>query len=1029
MAEQEKSREFEEAERRIESCRSASERELDLSRLALSELPIQIWDLDRLEFLNLAENRLTALPETIGRLFQLRKLVLSRNELAALPESIGSLARLVTLDVTENRLAALPERIGGLAALQNLSIESNQLLLLPERIGDLSQLASLDLTGNRLAVLPETIGRLAALRKLVLRRNELVALPESLGSLARLETLDLTGNRLTALPESTGGLSALQILVIEANQLTALPKRIGDLSRLVALNATGNLLTALPESIGRLAALRELQVSRNELAKLPESLGSLGRLETLDLTGNRLTSLPESVGELAGLRGFLIEGNQLRLLPETIGDLRELRSLALSNNHLSALPESLEQLPLLEGLYLHGNAELGVPSEILGPTRSDVQKGARCTNPKAILHYYRRLKRGGRRPLKEIKLILLGRGGVGKTSIVNQLVRNAFDPDSALTAGINITQWHMEIEGEPLRMNVWDFGGQEIMHAMHQFFLSRRSFYLIVLSGREGSEDEDAEYWLKHVESFGGKSPAIIILNKIGEHRFDLNRRALQQKYPNIGGFVATDCQDGHGFEELTRTLREQLSLWPDWRVSFPAAWFEIKERLAKMSDNYLLFDRYREVCKELGETEPVWQEELAGYLHDLGIALNYKDDPRLRDTHVLNPHWVTGGIYRIITAPILAENQGVLHTDDLTQILPEESYPRSMHLFLLDLMCKFELCFHYPDNDSRYLIPELLDKQQPSGASQFDPESGLCFQYRYPILPAGLLPRFIVRSHVLSQGLPRWRSGVILALEECSALVKADLQEKTVDVLVAGPVEGRRRLLAVIRSDFDRIHSSMPELKPQEMVPVPGRPGFFIPYRKLTAIQAVNLAKFVETYEDEVITLDVYSLINGVDLGGSRRTQSGMGLAVRLFYSYSRKDDALRNQLEVHLKILERKGLIAPWHDRLIRPGEVQTDEIDKELARAQIVLLLVSADYLASDYCYCKEMEVALGRHREGKSSVVPIILRPVNWKDTSFSALRVLPKGGKAVTTWANRDAAWQNVSEEIEKVVHSRRQKLN
>ena len=137
----------------------------------------------------------------------------------------------------------------------------------------------------------------------------------------------------------------------------------------------------------------------------------------------------------------------------------------------------------------------------------------------------------------------MGRGGVGKTSLVNRLVHDTFVRNSAKTEGIQITQWPVTVGGETVRLYVWDFGGQEIMHATHQFFLTERSLYLIVLSGREGSEDEDAEYWLKMAASFGGESPVIVALNKMNEHRFDVNRRALQQKYPNIRGFVATDCK------------------------------------------------------------------------------------------------------------------------------------------------------------------------------------------------------------------------------------------------------------------------------------------------------------------------------------------------------------------------------------------------------------------------------------------------------------------------------------------------------
>ena len=281
----------------------------------------------------------------------------------------------------------------------------------------------------------------------------------------------------------------------------------------------------------------------------------------------------------------------------------------------------------------------------------------------------------------------------------------------------------MTVDNEEVRLHVWDFGGQEMMYATHQFFLTERSLAPPPpSSAAEGGEDAEAEYWLKLVASFGGGSPVLVVLNKMGQHPFDVNRAPLRQKYPNIREFVATDCEDGRGLDEWHWRLLGVLSGWDAWRVAFPATWFAIKERLAGMSENYLSFERFRQVCRELGEDNGAGQESLAGYLHTLGIALNYKDDPRVRDAHVLNPHWVTGGIYRILTAELLADRKGVLHADDLPGILAADEYPRSMHLFLLDLMRKFELDFPFPDDAYRYLVPELLDKEQGPGVEQFSP-------------------------------------------------------------------------------------------------------------------------------------------------------------------------------------------------------------------------------------------------------------------------------------------------------------------
>ena len=202
---------------------------------------------------------------------------------------------------------------------------------------------------------------------------------------------------------------------------------------------------------------------------------------------------------------------------------------------------------------------------------------------------------------------------------------------------------------------------------------------------------------------------------------------------------MATDCESGLGIDDLKKRVCATLSSWKAWRVDFPAAWFEIKQRLSGMTESYLSFEQFQEVCRDLGEGDAAAHAALAGYLHDLGIALNYKDDPRLRETHVLNPHWVTGGIYRILNAKILASRKGDLHLADLSDILPTESYPRKMHMFLLDLMRKFELCFPFPDEPDHYLVPELLDKQQPEEADLFSPEDLPGIRVPLPDLARGL--------------------------------------------------------------------------------------------------------------------------------------------------------------------------------------------------------------------------------------------------------------------------------------------------
>jgi hypothetical protein len=143
----------------------------------------------------------------------------------------------------------------------------------------------------------------------------------------------------------------------------------------------------------------------------------------------------------------------------------------------------------------------------------------------------------------------------------------------------------------------------------------------------------------------------------------------------------------------------------------------------------------------------------------------------------------------------------------------------------------------------------------------------------------------------------------------------------------------------------------------------------------------------------------------------------------IEVFFSYSHRDEELRDELEKHLSILKREGMISSWHDRQIPAGSEWAGEIDEHLNTAQIILLLISADFLASDYCYSIEMKRALERHNAGEARVIPIILRPVDWQGSLFGKLQALPKNAEPVTSWANRDEAFTDVARGIRRAVGS------
>jgi internalin A len=229
--------------------------------------------------------------------------------------------------------------------------------------------------------------------------------------------------------------------------------------------------------------------------------------------------------------------------------------------------------------------------------------------------------------------------------------------------------------------------------------------------------------------------------------------------------------------------------------------------------------------------------------------------------------------------------------------------------------MQKFELCVHFPETEGSYLIPQLLDKQQPPEADDFNPTECLNFQYHYPTLPEGLLPRFIVRTYTLSTSQPRWRTGVILKFDGDTALVKANIQAKKVYISVMGSSGSRRTLLNIIRSNFEHIHSSF-TFQPEEMVPIPKHPDTLIPYKELRVMEKNSIQLLQKVVGEEVLSLSVPDLFNGVDLEETRKsnpTEDFTQSPLRLFYSYSHKDEEHQAELEIHLRDFQTKKHSSP--------------------------------------------------------------------------------------------------------------------
>ncbi|MBC1196306.1 leucine-rich repeat protein [Microcystis aeruginosa BLCCF158] len=688
---------------------------------------------------------------------------------------------------------------------------AQEVLELIQRAKD-ERAGKLDLSDRNLTEIPPEIPQLTSLKRLDLNNNQIREIPEALAQLTSLQYLYLSDNQIREIPEALTHLTSLQYLNLRNNQISEIPEALTHLTSLQELDLSNNQISEIPEALAQLTSLQYLYLYSNQIREIPEALTQLTSLQSLHLSDNQIREIPEALAQLTSLQRLFLDNNKIREIPEALAQLTSLQRLFLDNNKIREIPEALAHLVNLKRLVLENNPITNVPPEIIrqGWGKTIWDDG----NPQAIFSY---LKNKAERPLNELKVLLVGEGDVGKTSLLKRLLHNTFNSGEPKTPGINIEKWPLPQKPD-IRLNLWDFGGQKVMQTTHQFFLTKRSLYLLVLDNRKNEQQNRLEYWLKLIETYGGNSPVIIVGNCADENPPQVKIRTLQKKYPQITKLIATSCKTGAGIEELVQEIASQIDAIPHIKDLLPNSWFEIKTQLETMQKSYdfISYEKYQEMCQKAKIKEASDQKSLVQFLHDLGIVLNYQDDPRLNETNVLNPEWVTDGVYDILNNhDLMVQKKGILSLPDLQDILKQpQRYPENKRRFLMDLMGKFELCFpldgYSPD---RYLITDLLPIDEPD--VDIYENAPLHFQYRYDILPGSIISRFIVRNHQMIYKTMRWRSGVVLTMDLNKALVRADEEDNYISIKAQG--SRASALLAIIKTDFDKIHATIPNLAVQE--------------------------------------------------------------------------------------------------------------------------------------------------------------------------------------------------------------------
>jgi internalin A len=774
-------------------------------RVPVEALAVRLEPLTQLTSLNLRGNRIDAAgAAALAALTQIKTLNLGYNQIGAAGASaLAALTQLTTLNLEYNQIGDV-----GAASLAALS-----------------KLTTLNLGYNQIG--PAGASALAIFRQLtslILTRNKIGAAgAASLAALSQLNSLDLEGNQIGA--AGAASLAALR-------QLTSLnlsSNRIGDagaaalaaLSQLNSLDLEGNQIGAAGAAyLASLTELTSLNLSSNRIGDAGAvSLAALTQLTSLDLGGNKIVDV------------------------SIIASLKRLRFLDLSNTkiqNLSPLKSLLES-----GInVIWGEPELGLRAyrkEVRRASRNNVINVSGCPlihpppeivqqGQAAVLSYLREIEAQGEDHLYEAKVLILGDGGAGKTSLLRRLYQAdlPLPAEEESTKGIDIHRHTFTNAAErSFHLNVWDFGGQQIYHATHQFFLTKRSLYILVDDSRNSSQavqDDGFKYWLELIEALSEGSPVLIFQNEKAGRSKSIDAAGIKGRFVNVKDIYRGNLELPEAAEKLAEAIRYHVQQLPHVGEAVPARWLEIRAELEerKQQDPYISRKDYFQIYGrhlELNETTAL---QLSRYLHDLGVFLHFQDEPLLARLVILKNDWATEAVFNVLDDEPTKAGSGYFTRADCQRIWAQSTY-RDLHPELLALMEKFELCYKLADQPTEtWLAPELLSPSTPETVQEWPQPDDLVLTYQYDFLPKGLISRLICRmNRFVRQPDRSWRGGSFFEhgqSELLARLVSSVGQE--IELRARGPE--RKALLSVISSDLDALNATFEGLrdKVRKLVP-----------------------------------------------------------------------------------------------------------------------------------------------------------------------------------------------------------------
>jgi internalin A len=996
---------------------------------------------------------------------------LSNYNLSSIPKSILGMHWLHSLILSNNQIEDI-SLIGTLKNLESIYLSNNRITD-ASSLNGLPKLSYLDLNNNRLSQSRTTAGFFAPeLRFLYLKQNSISFIPD-LSGLTNLKELDLSNNNINEI-KGLENLVNLGVLNLSDNKIKKI-ENLQTLTALTDLRLSGNSIESIT-GLDALENLKTLDLYKNQVSVIG-GLGKNTKLGFLGLSSNKINVL-ENISHLQSLESLYIAHNNIDDITE-LQNLKSLKRVVMTNNKIAdlfPLKGFIEKdIPVKaeysfnqqeNGFFVKDNPVKYPPLEVLAQGKG------------AILRNFQLQEKSLQEQLdayqsNDIKLILIGNANVGKSFLAKYILseKTELPPNNASTHGManHFVEYKLS-SGNTIRMRILDFGGQEYYHDTHHLFFTTDTIYMLLWekdSNRFGTKEEKrfsdktnkeeieinnvfpVAYWLDAVNYFINKKeeqrkknvilePMSNVAAPAAEQTLDPVLIVIETKRNKKGAFLLdtstllpyknlihsqvaislTNGENGSIINTGTDSLFDSLNDLAG--TMFEKKWSGYYKLVVEFFEN-LESDANKKILEKLGADKLIIQlqgcvelfnkiiknsglkykfdninaTDLCRFLANRGYIL-YFDETRICLYH----ERLTKEIYTVLNKEY--NNIGIITNEEALGI----------DATLLSIMQDFKLLIPHPA-DIGFIAPQLLPASTNNQLSMFFDA------FKPPVLRfsiTGYIHKNIIQElfYAFKESLLKedtrnyiWKNGFIVKLD--NELYKLDIRSnencRLIEVQYLNSLNSGK-----LNEIGNTISKSLEGRRFEKEVSLDGQ--LFVPFRKIQ--QNVQLSQFV--HEDKLLRVADYK--NFLDESEKKHAMK------KLFISYSSKNTDFMRRFVTHLEPLKRNGDINYWHDRMIEPGTKWDDEIKKEMETSDIIIFLLSPDFIATNYIFDIEIPKALEHFKNQTAKLFFLELQPCSWDKTDLAHFQQTTASGgsnKALITIGQplNDEKWKEAIGELEK----------